>query len=299
MRIRKRSRCASGSGYTPSDSIGFWVASTRNGCGHLVGDAADRHLALGHDLEQRRLHLRGRAVDLVGEHEVREHRPELDVEPLGRRAVDAGADDVGRDEVGRELDAGERAAERLARASTPSASCRGRARLRAGSGRRRAARRAPARARAPGRRSHDAARRAPARGVRRLRRTPGRAGRGHPCRSSRTVSVFISTARHRTASTCSAIAFTSSRRHERVAGDLDEQVAVSDPREAVADLLGVVARRSSVGVAVQVVVARLRRAGRARPRSSRGHAGRAARSSDVLRHPSRSCVVAIWLRSCA
>ena len=31
--IRKRSRCASGSGYTPSLSMGFWVASTRNGIG--------------------------------------------------------------------------------------------------------------------------------------------------------------------------------------------------------------------------------------------------------------------------
>ena len=31
--MRKRSRCASGSGYTPSDSMGFWVASTRNGSG--------------------------------------------------------------------------------------------------------------------------------------------------------------------------------------------------------------------------------------------------------------------------
>ncbi len=30
---RNRSRCASGSGYTPSFSIGFWVASTRNGEG--------------------------------------------------------------------------------------------------------------------------------------------------------------------------------------------------------------------------------------------------------------------------
>src|SRR3712207_7592538 len=33
----------------------------------------------------------------------RSHRPELDVELLGRRAVDAGADEVRRDEVGREL----------------------------------------------------------------------------------------------------------------------------------------------------------------------------------------------------
>ncbi len=29
----KRSRCASGSWYTPSDSIGFWVATTKNGFG--------------------------------------------------------------------------------------------------------------------------------------------------------------------------------------------------------------------------------------------------------------------------
>ena len=29
----KRSTCASGSGYVPSDSIGFWVAITRNGRG--------------------------------------------------------------------------------------------------------------------------------------------------------------------------------------------------------------------------------------------------------------------------
>ena len=31
----KRSTCASGSGYVPSDSIGFWVASTRNGSGTM------------------------------------------------------------------------------------------------------------------------------------------------------------------------------------------------------------------------------------------------------------------------
>ena len=29
----KRSTCASGSAYVPSDSIGFWVAMTRNGSG--------------------------------------------------------------------------------------------------------------------------------------------------------------------------------------------------------------------------------------------------------------------------
>jgi hypothetical protein len=47
-----------------------------------VRDAADGHLLLGHDLEQRGLHLGRRTVDLVGQHEVREDRPELDVEGL-------------------------------------------------------------------------------------------------------------------------------------------------------------------------------------------------------------------------
>ena len=47
---------------------------------HRVGGAADRHLVLLHHLEQRRLDLRRRAVDLVGEQEVCEHRPELGVE---------------------------------------------------------------------------------------------------------------------------------------------------------------------------------------------------------------------------
>jgi hypothetical protein len=35
--------------------------------------AVDRHLSLGHCLEQRRLGLRGRAIDLVGEQDLREH----------------------------------------------------------------------------------------------------------------------------------------------------------------------------------------------------------------------------------
>ena len=70
---------------------------------HVVALAADRDVALGHHLEQRRLHLGRRAVDLVGEHEVGHDRAELGVEVLRARPVDAGADDVGRHEVGREL----------------------------------------------------------------------------------------------------------------------------------------------------------------------------------------------------
>ena len=78
-----------------------------------MGVVADRHLVLLHDLEQRRLHLGGRAVDLVGEQEVAEHRAELGVEPARVGPVDARADEVGGHEVGRELQALERAAEHV------------------------------------------------------------------------------------------------------------------------------------------------------------------------------------------
>jgi hypothetical protein len=47
-----------------------------------MGPAAEGDLPLLHDLQQRRLHLRRRPVDLVREHEVREHRAEFDVEAL-------------------------------------------------------------------------------------------------------------------------------------------------------------------------------------------------------------------------
>ena len=107
----KRSICASGSGYVPSDSIGFCVAITRKGSGTQMRLVADRDLALLHDLEQRGLDLRRRPVDLVGEQEVAEHGAELGVERALLRAVDARADEIRGDEVGRELHAREGAAE--------------------------------------------------------------------------------------------------------------------------------------------------------------------------------------------
>ena len=61
---------------------------------------ADRHLPLLHDLEQRGLDLRGRAVDLVGEQEVAEDRAELHVELAVLRPVDPRADE-GRSASGR------------------------------------------------------------------------------------------------------------------------------------------------------------------------------------------------------
>ena len=69
------------------------------------GDSVDRHLTLGHRLEERRLRARHRAVDLVDEDDVREDRtgPELELPRL--LVVDREAGDVGRLEVGRALDA--------------------------------------------------------------------------------------------------------------------------------------------------------------------------------------------------
>ena len=107
IRTRNRSSCASGSGYVPSYSIGFCVASTRNGGSSRCVVALDRHLALLHRLEQRGLRLRRGAVDLVGEQEVGEDRAGAEDE-LGRPLVeDLRAGDVGGHQVRRELDARE------------------------------------------------------------------------------------------------------------------------------------------------------------------------------------------------
>ena len=76
----------------------------------LAGDAVDRHLVLGHRLEQRRLRLRHRAVDLVDEQDVREDRPGAELEVAVALVEDGEAGDVGRLEVGRALDACERRA---------------------------------------------------------------------------------------------------------------------------------------------------------------------------------------------
>ena len=83
------------------------------GRGDGVARPADGHLPLGHDLEQGRLHLGWRAVDLVGEHEVGHDRTEFGVEAFGPGSVDSGADDVGGHQVGGELQAGEAATDRL------------------------------------------------------------------------------------------------------------------------------------------------------------------------------------------
>ena len=72
-----------------------------------VALAGDRHLLLLHRLEQRRLGLGRGAVDLVGEHDVREDRAGLEPEDALAALLDedVGADDVRGHQVGRELDA--------------------------------------------------------------------------------------------------------------------------------------------------------------------------------------------------
>ncbi len=71
----------------------------------IVSAAAHADLALCHGLEQCRLHLGRRTVDLVGQHQVVEDRPLLENEAAGFRTIDLGAGDVGGEQVGGELDA--------------------------------------------------------------------------------------------------------------------------------------------------------------------------------------------------
>ena len=79
----------SGSGNVPSCSIGFSVASDEERLRQQTRVAVDRHLPLRHRLQQRRLRLRHRAVDLVDEQDVREDGPGPELEltrSSGRRS---------------------------------------------------------------------------------------------------------------------------------------------------------------------------------------------------------------------
>ena len=67
----------------------------------------DRHLLLLHRLEKRRLRLRRRPVDLVGEHDVREDRPSPELEVGGSLVEDRRPGDVPGHQIGCELDARE------------------------------------------------------------------------------------------------------------------------------------------------------------------------------------------------
>ena len=75
--------------------------------GQRVGLPIDGDLGVAHRLQQCALRAGRGAVDLVGQHDVGEHRP-VAIGKLARLGVkDVAADDVAGQEVGRELDAAE------------------------------------------------------------------------------------------------------------------------------------------------------------------------------------------------
>ena len=114
--MRKRSSCASGSGYVPSYSTGLAVASTWNGRGRGKGPALDGHLLLLHGLEERMGLGRG-AVDLVREQQSGEDRTLPELEVAGPLVEDERARDVTGQQVRRELGALEGQAEGLREAA--------------------------------------------------------------------------------------------------------------------------------------------------------------------------------------
>ncbi len=103
-RTKNRSSCASGSGYVPSYSIGFCVAHTKNGCGSACVVPSIVTLPLFHRFEERGLRLRRRAIDLVGEQQVREDGALAQRERRAALIEHRRSDDVGRHQIRRELD---------------------------------------------------------------------------------------------------------------------------------------------------------------------------------------------------
>jgi hypothetical protein len=73
------------------------------GIGKRPPHALRGDLSLGHRLEERRLRARARPVDLVGEQDIAEHRPVVEVERLVARIEGGHADDVGGQQIGGEL----------------------------------------------------------------------------------------------------------------------------------------------------------------------------------------------------
>ena len=74
--------------------MGFCVAMTKKGSGSGRVTPSAVTLALLHGLEQRRLGLGGRAVDLVGQQELREHRARWKTKRVLLLVEDVAAGDV-------------------------------------------------------------------------------------------------------------------------------------------------------------------------------------------------------------
>ena len=114
---RNRSSCASGSGYVPSCSIGFCVASTKNGSGRTWRWPPAVTCRSCIASSKRGLGFGRCPVDLVGQDQVGEDRTRNEPQ-LARAAVPIlvehlGAGDVAGHQVGRELDPVEFQRERL------------------------------------------------------------------------------------------------------------------------------------------------------------------------------------------
>ena len=136
---RNRSSCASGSGIGPLLLDRVLSGHDEERLLEPVDRAADRDRVLLHGLEQGRLGLGRGAVDLVGQHDLREDRARLELEDaaaVGQLHDDVGADDVGGHQVGRELDAVEVQVDRVGQGAHQQRLAQARARPRAGHDRR-------------------------------------------------------------------------------------------------------------------------------------------------------------------
>ena len=151
----KRSSWASGSGIGAFELDRVLRGEHEERLFERIRAALHGHAVLLHGFEQRRLRLGRRAVDFVGQDDVREDRAgrEHHLAPAGRRILldDVGAGDVGRHQVGRELDAVELEVEHARHRMDEQRLGEARARRRSGCCRRRTASAAPVRRPRPGR----------------------------------------------------------------------------------------------------------------------------------------------------
>ena len=97
----------------PGEVLRVLRRDDEEGVGQRDGLPVERDLPLVHRLEQRRLRARARAVDLVGQEDVREDRALPQDELALALVVDADAEHVAREQVARELHATQLAADGL------------------------------------------------------------------------------------------------------------------------------------------------------------------------------------------
>jgi hypothetical protein len=103
----KRSSCASGSGVRAFELDRVLRGEDEKRLIEWIGASRGGDVVLLHRFEQRRLRLRRRAVDFVGEDDLREDRTLDETQPPGSAFLveNLRAGDVGRHQIGRELNA--------------------------------------------------------------------------------------------------------------------------------------------------------------------------------------------------